>query len=83
MAKRLIPHTDEWFAWLKSRSPKQAALTRSIVTAAGKSEVCSVCGDEDAPVYCSTSDPSATIRLCDDCRRIRAANGETYTVAGD
>lgn len=51
-------------------------MTRTIVEAAGRDNVCSICGDESAADYKLASDQIvadvlSTLRLCDDCRKIR------------
>jgi hypothetical protein len=70
------PHTQEWFANLTKFDPRQAAQTKSIIEAAGSSEVCSICGDTPARDYQVVGeelpkDAVATIRLCKDCFQIR------------
>ncbi len=79
MPHHLTPHTREWFAALEGFNPQQARHTRAILTAAGRDDVCSVCGDDPAVDYqiiFPTPQPQsvATIRLCDDCRLIREMN---------
>ena len=75
----LTPHTAEWFSALESSNPNQAAMTRQIISSAGRSDVCSVCGDTPATDYkvvgaqFSTA-IGASIRLCDDCREIRRSS---------
>ncbi len=76
MANHLKPHTKEWFDALEKQNPRQAEQTRKVISQNGKSEVCSVCGDEPAKDYRFeseqvTSEMVATIKLCDDCREIR------------
>jgi hypothetical protein len=71
----LRPHTPEWFASLREWNPKQAAITEAAIQAAGSADVCSVCGDEPVRDYALASAPAAgpgTLRLCDDCFRIRS-----------
>jgi hypothetical protein len=77
------PHSPEWFAGVEAFDPAQAAQARAILKAAGRSDVCSVCGDDPAADYKLISpkphrDAVATIRLCDDCRNIRKAAGELF-----
>ena len=79
------PHTSEWFEAMMMANGQQAHHTMAIVAKAkGKKEVCSICGDEPAPVYevVSPTPPDgtvATIRLDDDCMAIRKANfGERF-----
>lgn len=71
----LRPHTPEWFASLRTWNPKQAAMTEAAIQAAESSDVCSVCADDPARDYALVSMPAAgprTLRLCDDCFRIRS-----------
>ena len=71
----LRPHTPEWFASLREWNPIQAARTEAAIQAAGSSDVCSVCADDPARDYALVNMPAAgpgTIRLCDDCFRIRS-----------
>jgi len=71
----LRPHTPEWFASLREWNPTQAAITEAIIQAAGSLDVCSVCADDPANDYALVSMPAAgpgTLRLCDDCSRIRS-----------
>lgn len=73
----LTPHTAEWFAALAVWNPQQAAHTRSILQQSGSDAVCSVCGDDPVRDYrlVGPGVPDGTIctlRLCNDCWRIRA-----------
>ncbi len=73
--KLLRPHTPEWFASLREWDPKQAAMTEAAIQMTGSSDVCSVCADDPARDYALVSMPAAgpgTLRLCDDCFRIRS-----------
>ncbi len=75
--KLLRPHTPEWFASLREWNPKQAAMTEAAIQVAGGSDVCSICADDPACDYALISMPAAgpgTLRLCDDCFRIRSLN---------
>lgn len=80
----LKPHSPEWFAALKTFNPMQAAATERVVKLAGNSDVCSVCGDDPAKDYKLVAEnlpqkAVATIRLCDDCLKIRCSmQGESY-----
>jgi len=72
----LTPHTAEWFAALESCNAAQAAAAKQIIKLAGRTDVCSVCGDEPATDYKVvgmqfTPSTGATTRLCDDCREVR------------
>jgi len=73
----LRPHTPEWFATLREWNPKQAAMAEAAIQATGSSDVCSVCADDPACDYALVSMPAAgpgTLRLCDDCFRIRSVD---------
>lgn len=73
----LRPHTPEWFVSLREWNPKQAAITEAAIRATGSLDVCSVCADDPALDYALVSMPAAgpgTLRLCDDCFRIRSAD---------
>lgn len=73
--KLLRPHTLEWFASLREWNPKQAAMTEAAIQMEGNADVCSVCGDDPARDYALACMPAAgpgTLRLCDDCFRIRS-----------
>lgn len=79
----LIPHTEEWFVALGKWDPPQAMMTRQTIERAGSLEVCSICGDEPAfdyympAPYCSAGGVD-TLRLCEDCVRIRRGMGEPF-----
>lgn len=75
LPKLLRPHTSEWFASLREWNPKQAAMTEAAIQSTGSSDVCSVCADDSARDYALVSMLAAgpgTLRLCDDCFRIRS-----------
>jgi hypothetical protein len=80
----LTPHSKEWFTALEKCSPDQAAMTKQIISLAQSSEVCGVCGDDPAQDYevlgvNFAQGTPATIRLCDDCKSIRARmHGERF-----
>jgi hypothetical protein len=76
MTHWLRPHSSEWFEALMQFNPDQALMTMAIIRAAGREDVCSICGDEPARDYEIVGqefEPGAvvTIRLCDDCLGIR------------
>jgi hypothetical protein len=76
------PHSAEWFKALQTFNPVQAVHTRSVLEAAGREDVCSVCGDfpaEDLKIIGRAAPPLASIRLCRDCRKMRSSfQGESY-----
>ena len=83
MKTELEPHSKEWFAALETFAPMQASQTRRILQLAVRDDVCSVCGAEDARAFRIISSLPAgapnTIRLCDDCRRMRSGmHAEQY-----
>ncbi|MDD2336630.1 MAG: YiiX/YebB-like N1pC/P60 family cysteine hydrolase [Geobacteraceae bacterium] len=72
------PHTSEWFTALAAWNPQQAAHTRSILQESKNHYVCSVCGDEPTRDYRLVGPgiphgAICTLRLCNDCWRIRAS----------
>jgi hypothetical protein len=77
------PHSPEWFAALEAINPQQAMQSRRIIERAGRSNVCSVCGDDPASDY-RIVEPNAPInavlslRLCRDCKNIRTMQGEVF-----
>ena len=78
------PHTKEWFEQLDIEEPQKAKMTRAILSAAGRDNVCSICGDDPAIDY-RRAGPilpgilSLTLRLCDDCLAVRdELFGEKY-----
>lgn len=71
-----VPHSPEWFAALEKFNSGQAAHSAQIIKRAGRSDVCSICGDSPTLDYKIVGDnlpdkAVATIRLCEDCRAIR------------
>ena len=77
------PHTEEWFHALEKFNPRQAEMTLAIVNAAGRTDVCSICGDHPATDYQIVDSPLAndavaTTRLCDDCKIIQGGNFEPF-----
>ena len=79
----LRPHTPEWFDALEIWDPPKAAMTRIAVERAGSLGVCSVCGDDRARDYrleFRQRPPGGpdTLRLCDDCLKIRTQDGESF-----
>lgn len=78
------PHSEEWFSALEAIDPIQAAQTRQILKSAGRNDVCGVCGDAPATDLRLVTkglpeNALASIRLCDDCRKMRGSMyGETY-----
>ncbi len=67
----LTPHSPEWFAALQQWDPAKAMMTRKVVELAGRTDVCSICGDDPASDYLLEEEhrPAGgpdTLRLCDD-----------------
>jgi hypothetical protein len=84
----LKPHTPEWFAALEQWDPPKAVMTREIIKLSGRVDVCSVCGDGPASDYrlAEGHRPAGgvdTLRLCDDCVRIRQATGEPFMLLSE
>ncbi len=76
-SKLFRPHTPEWFASLREWNPKQALMVEAVLQTTGSSDVCSVCADDPVRDYVLVSRPAAgpgTLRLCDDCFRIRSVS---------
>jgi hypothetical protein len=76
MPNFLKPHSPEWFEALEKINPAQAAQTKQLISLAGRNDVCSVCGDEESFDYKLaseqiTSGVVSTLRLCEDCLKIR------------
>ena len=82
MAEYLKPHTSEWFEALMRTNASQAMHTAAIIRAASREDVCSICGDQPARDYRLVTGkpaPPGTLRLCDDCLKIRKdVDGEVF-----
>jgi hypothetical protein len=70
------PHTPEWFAAMEAFDPIKATVTKIIVTSQGSLNVCSICGEAPSQDYelidkHMQKNAVATIRLCDDCLKIK------------
>jgi hypothetical protein len=83
MPRYFTPHSSEWFDALAAFNPAQVAHTRTILKAAGRDDVCSICGDDPASDFqivlpFPDQNAVATVRLCDDCQKLREMNGESY-----
>ena len=79
----LKPHSPEWFDALQASDPAKAAHTRQIIELAGSDAVCSVCGDDPAADYKLEAvklldNTVLTLRLCNDCLKIRSDQGENF-----
>jgi len=77
----LVPHSREWFMALEQFDPRQASHTKQILEETGREDVCGVCGDEPASDFLIPADgaqpfSAMTIRLCDDCKKIRRQQGQ-------
>jgi len=84
----LTPHTPEWFAALEQWDPPKAMMTRKIIDLTGRTDVCSICGDDPASDYRLAEEhrPAGgadTLRLCDDCVGIRREAGEPFMPLSD
>jgi hypothetical protein len=84
MSNYLKPHSEEWFAALEKQNPIQFAQTKQIISLAGSTEVCSICGDDPAKDYKLESEQAVsgmvvTLKLCEDCLNIRKnMQGENF-----
>lgn len=78
------PNSPEWLAALDAFNPVQAGFTRQILKSADRNDVCSICGDDPAQDFKLVDEELpinavASIRLCEDCRRVRREmHGEKY-----
>lgn len=79
---RLRANSKEWLDELSKIDPKQATLTRAIVEAAGREDVCSICGDTPSREYSKTN-AVLTVRLCDDCRNFQGGRLTPLPPDGD
>ena len=82
-AASLRPHSEEWFAVLSRQNPQQASMVRTVLEVCGSTEVCTFCGDDPVLDYrlieAGAPDFVMTVKLCDDCRKIRKEHhGETF-----
>jgi hypothetical protein len=82
-SSHLTPHTPEWFAALEQWDPPKAMMTRKIIELTGRTDVCSICGDDPASDYRLAEEhrPAGgadTLRLCNDCVGIRREAGEPF-----
>ncbi len=78
-----MPHSEEWFAELSAQDPTKAQLTRTALSIAGNENGCSICGDDPADTYrlkgsYLPAQTVPTLRLCEDCLKIRALMGEVF-----
>jgi hypothetical protein len=88
MALYLEPHSPEWLTALRAFNRQQAEHTNQILKLAGRTDVCSICGDHPASDFkivgeVLPANAVATIRLCRDCRQKRSAMyGEKFEPLG-
>jgi hypothetical protein len=74
MAGYLKAYTSEWFEALMRTNASPAMHTAAIITAADREDVHSICGDQPARDYRLVAvnlTPPGTLRLCDDCLKVR------------
>lgn len=74
--EQIEPHTDHWWSLIDRVEPKLAALSRHAVSAEGRTDVCSSCGDYPSHAYrvvngAETMPGVPSLRLCDECLEIR------------
>lgn len=78
--RHLKPHSKEWFEVCAAIDPFKCAIIRATIDATGKTDVCSICGDNDSAVGLISPGPLLLFRLCADCQQIRAGmHDETFT----
>jgi hypothetical protein len=63
--------------------PHRALITGTLVDMAGRSDICSICGDTPALVYDDLETPYLPLRLCDDCIRIQQVQGARLRLRSD
>lgn len=78
--EEIEPHTAYWWSVIDRVEPQLAALSRHAVVSKGSAGVCSSCGDEPADSYrvvngAETMPGVPSLRLCDDCIKIRRGMG--------
>ena len=74
--EQIEPHTEYWWSLIDRVEPKLAALSRHAVSAEGRTDICSSCGDHPANAYrvvngAETTPGVPSLRLCDECLEIR------------
>ncbi|MGY8633546.1 YiiX/YebB-like N1pC/P60 family cysteine hydrolase [Bradyrhizobium sp. 14AA] len=74
--EQIEPHTEYWWSLIDRVEPKLAALSRHAVSAEGRTDICSSCGDHPANAYrvvngAETMPGVPSLRLCDECLEIR------------
>jgi hypothetical protein len=67
----LEPNSSEWLLALAEHGPWQACLFAEVVGGATRLDICSICGDDPAPIYDCLEPLHLSVRLCDDCLRIQ------------
>ncbi len=72
----LKPHSRKWFDDLRIRNPHQALVSKIAVDSMGRSDICSICGDDPANDYVremkdSSEKKNISLCLCDDCLATR------------
>lgn len=78
--EQIEPHTAYWWSVIDRVEPQLAALSRHAVDSEGRNDVCSSCGDQPAVSYrmvngAETMPGVPSLRLCDDCIKIRRRMG--------
>lgn len=89
VSPRIVPpHSPEWFREMASEDDAKMEMTKIILAAEGRNDVCSICGDEPAPEYRLEGSylPGQlvpTLRLCEDHLLVRREiNGEIFVPMG-
>lgn len=78
--EQIEPHTEYWFSVVERVEPKLALLSRHVVTAEERVDVCGSCGDRPVTDYrlvngAETMPGVPSLRLCEDCVGIRRGMG--------
>lgn len=78
--EEIEPHTAYWWSVIDRVEPQLAALSRHAIDSEGSVDVCSSCGDQPAASYrvvngAETMPGVPSLRLCDDCIKIRRGMG--------
>lgn len=78
--EEIEPHTSYWWSVIDRVEPQLAALSQHAVVSEGRTDVCSSCGDRPAASYrvvngAETMPGVPSLRLCDDCIKIRRGMG--------
>jgi len=62
------PYSPEWFTTLDKIDPMLARHIREVLADAGRTDVCSICGDDTVADYHVSAKHVVALRLCNYCR---------------